>query len=587
VRVSEFQTFGLFVSQLQRARADFQKLQDQLSSGKRVRTPSDDPVAFGQIVSDKERLAVADQRLRNVRTVAGRVNATDGTLGSVNDILIRLKELAVQMRDDTISPSDRETGAVEARQLFRELRSLANTVFNGQPLFAGTGAHGRAVGLAVTTPATVTGGSNDTLTLTVDGVSSGTVTLAAGAYAGASALATQVQSAINGDAALRAAGKSVTVAVENGRLVVASNGTGAGSAVELTGGTALATIGFDGGSVSGGADPFALSAAARPAAANTGGGVISQGKVRDPKEVAFNNYLIRFTSAAVFDVVNTSARVATGAGGTNQGGAVASEAGVIDPSIVTLDNYEIRFTSDTQYSVVNTTTGATLSSGNAYVSGGNIDFGGLRVVLRDGSAGAPKNGDTFSVSQQSKTVLSGQTYVSGRAVSFEGLEVVLRTGTAAPAAGDRFTVVTGAQYQGNSGLQAVEIFENQTVNVNLPGGRVFSGPTVDLFAKVKNLVDALAGNFGQGIEQAIADVDDALDQVSDARGETGALSNFLTRSQTVLEDVKALVTTALSENQDVDFVKAVSDLTLQQQAIQAMSLAGTRIFETSLLQFLR
>jgi len=82
---------------------------------------------------------------------------------------------------------------------------------------------------------TITGGSNDTIDLTVDGTSS-TITLAAGTYASASALATEVQSKINGLSTFSDAGVSVSVTESAGVLTITSTGYGAASKVDVTGG---------------------------------------------------------------------------------------------------------------------------------------------------------------------------------------------------------------------------------------------------------------------------------------------------------------------------------------------------------------
>ncbi len=88
---------------------------------------------------------------------------------------------------------------------------------------------------------TITAGSNDTLALSVDGVSA-TVTLSAGTYASAADLAAEVQARINGAAALREAGISVRVTESGGVLTVTSNAYGSQSAVGITGGNAATDL---------------------------------------------------------------------------------------------------------------------------------------------------------------------------------------------------------------------------------------------------------------------------------------------------------------------------------------------------------
>jgi flagellar hook-associated protein 1 FlgK len=106
----------------------------------------------------------------------------------------------------------------------------------------------------VDAPVSVVTGANDTLTVSVDGTASGTITLSGAAspglsYTSGAALASEVQSKINADATLSAAGKSVTVIYDTttNRLVITSNDTTSSSVVDVTGGTARATLGLSAG----------------------------------------------------------------------------------------------------------------------------------------------------------------------------------------------------------------------------------------------------------------------------------------------------------------------------------------------------
>jgi flagellar hook-associated protein 2 len=88
---------------------------------------------------------------------------------------------------------------------------------------------------------TITGGVNDSLSISVDGVAT-SVTLAAGTYASADALAAELQSKLNGSSALRNVGLSVKVAQSAGVLTIASTSFGAGSSVASAAGNAAAGL---------------------------------------------------------------------------------------------------------------------------------------------------------------------------------------------------------------------------------------------------------------------------------------------------------------------------------------------------------
>ena len=109
---------------------------------------------------------------------------------------------------------------------------------------------GSAVG-GTATALTINTGVNNSLNLTVDGVSAN-ITLAAGTYT-ATSLAAEIQSKINGASALSSAGIKVTVSESSGKLAVVSNRYGSASTVSITGGngksdlfgTSVETAGLD------------------------------------------------------------------------------------------------------------------------------------------------------------------------------------------------------------------------------------------------------------------------------------------------------------------------------------------------------
>lgn len=138
MRVTDQQIFGQVVNQFQQISQKTLEAQLQASTGKRISKPSDNPIAFGRIVLDKTDLAQTNQWLRNIDSGSTRLASADQTLGQVDNILSRIKELAVGGRSDTNTANDRTLIAKEVRELHRELIQLANTEINGQRIFAGT-----------------------------------------------------------------------------------------------------------------------------------------------------------------------------------------------------------------------------------------------------------------------------------------------------------------------------------------------------------------------------------------------------------------------------------------------------------------
>ncbi|HJT18935.1 MAG TPA: flagellar hook-associated protein FlgK [Nitrospira sp.] len=137
-----------------------------------------------------------------------------------------------------------------------QIRFTSPTTYSIVDQTTGSGIRGNYTGTAISAPTangplSIITGTNDTLTVTVDGTTSGTIALAGGAspglaYSSGASLAAEIQSKINGDATLQAAGRSVTVSFDSttSRFVITSNSSGSNSAVAVTGGSARAALGL-------------------------------------------------------------------------------------------------------------------------------------------------------------------------------------------------------------------------------------------------------------------------------------------------------------------------------------------------------
>lgn len=118
--------------------ARLSKTQMQLSTGKKILTPSDDPVAAARLVDLDHRIKQTEQYQSNIDSARQRLSLQEGVLQNAVDILQRVTELGMQGLNDTNSPSDRNTIAEEMEGLRDQLLALANTRnANGEYIFAG------------------------------------------------------------------------------------------------------------------------------------------------------------------------------------------------------------------------------------------------------------------------------------------------------------------------------------------------------------------------------------------------------------------------------------------------------------------
>lgn len=115
------------------------KTQLQLSTGKEVLKPSDAPDKAAAITRLNTMIERQQSYLDTINTVKDKLSQQETAVKSSTDVLIRLKELAVQGANATNSPQDRQYIAIEVKELRNQLLSLANTQdVNGNYIFSGT-----------------------------------------------------------------------------------------------------------------------------------------------------------------------------------------------------------------------------------------------------------------------------------------------------------------------------------------------------------------------------------------------------------------------------------------------------------------
>ncbi len=110
----------------------------RLSSGLRIVTAADD--AAGLAISERFRARIAglQQAQRNANDGISLVQTAEGSLNEISNLLIRMRELAVQANTGTISDADRDTLDAEFSALISEVDRIAQaTDFNGISLLNG------------------------------------------------------------------------------------------------------------------------------------------------------------------------------------------------------------------------------------------------------------------------------------------------------------------------------------------------------------------------------------------------------------------------------------------------------------------
>ena len=115
------------------------KTQQQISTGKRIQTPSDDPVASTKILSLNNELESITQYNNNINTARNNLVIEESVLKSVNNLIQRVQELAIQAGNTaTLSINEYKTLANEVDSRLDELKNMLNTQnANGDYIFGG------------------------------------------------------------------------------------------------------------------------------------------------------------------------------------------------------------------------------------------------------------------------------------------------------------------------------------------------------------------------------------------------------------------------------------------------------------------
>lgn len=114
------------------------KLQDQLTTGKKVNRPSDDPVVAMKGMGYRMTVDKVAQYQRNLGEVNNWLDSSDDALDHVGQALIRLQELTVDAANDSKTDDDRKKILAEIEQLQEQIRDLGNTKVGDKHLFSGT-----------------------------------------------------------------------------------------------------------------------------------------------------------------------------------------------------------------------------------------------------------------------------------------------------------------------------------------------------------------------------------------------------------------------------------------------------------------
>lgn len=154
MRISTNQFHNQGISSIQNYQEEVLKTQVQLSSGKRVHGPGDDPTAVAQINALKQTMSTIDQYASNGSFAKTQLVLEETAISDTVSSVQRARELAIQMSNDTYSPANRQQTAAEIDQIIQQVTNMMNyTNSEGEKIFAGSSVSvDRAFGADATNP---------------------------------------------------------------------------------------------------------------------------------------------------------------------------------------------------------------------------------------------------------------------------------------------------------------------------------------------------------------------------------------------------------------------------------------------------
>jgi len=137
-RISTSQVSLYSLETMLKNQKELSRTQLQISTGRRILAPADDPYGSARLMNLKETVAINEQYQVNAGHAKNRLNLEEGVLEGVSNAIQRIRELAIQANNDSQTRESRNFIAQEIEKLYDQILDLANTTdANGEYLFAG------------------------------------------------------------------------------------------------------------------------------------------------------------------------------------------------------------------------------------------------------------------------------------------------------------------------------------------------------------------------------------------------------------------------------------------------------------------
>jgi flagellar hook-associated protein 3 FlgL len=137
MRVTDSMITNRVIFNMQRSITRFYNLQTDMSSGRRINKPSDDPTGALRDLSYRTELSKISQYRNNVSQALNWTSTYDSVLNDMGNFVTTVKEIAVAMSNGTYDENAREASASEVRSIFDQMIQLGNSRLEDRYIFSG------------------------------------------------------------------------------------------------------------------------------------------------------------------------------------------------------------------------------------------------------------------------------------------------------------------------------------------------------------------------------------------------------------------------------------------------------------------
>lgn len=207
----------------------------------------------------------------------------------------------------------------------------------------------------------------------------------------------------------------------------------------------------------------------------------------------------------------------------------------------------------------------------------------------EGASGVSSATNQSGIATQIRGILA--SVVSEANTNYQGVSLFAGTSTVAAA----FTVTSSGtgitptySYQGNSGINQVQVGSSLQVQGNIGGGDLFANPAASVIGSLTQLANALDSNASStDIGTAVAAVTTALNYVSSQHSVYGNTINQLNSQETFLSQEKVTLSAQATSLVGVDTATAAENLVQAEAQNSAVLAAAAKVLPTTLLDYLK